>query len=56
LGADAWNVLLLVGIMLSAMGFFAEFVASNLNRRLRERMAEIDFSASMKALVQTRSG
>ena len=38
-GADAWDVLLLVGIMLSAMGFFAEFVASDLNRCLRERMA-----------------
>lgn len=42
LGADAWDVLLLVGVMLSAMGFFAAFEVSNLDRRLHERMAEID--------------
>jgi hypothetical protein len=42
LGADAWDVLLLVGIMLSAMGFFAGFIASASSRRLREDIAEID--------------
>jgi hypothetical protein len=42
LGDDAWNLLVLVGIMLSVSGFFAEFLGSRLNRRLREDMAEID--------------
>jgi multisubunit Na+/H+ antiporter MnhB subunit len=37
LGDDAWNLLVLVGIMLSGSGFFAEFLGSRLNRGLRER-------------------
>ena len=41
-GDDAWDLLVLVGIMLSVSGFFAEFLGSRLNRRLREASAEID--------------
>ena len=41
-GADARDVFLLVGIMLSAMGFFAEFIGFRLNCRAREDTAEID--------------
>jgi hypothetical protein len=42
-GDDACDLLVLVGIMLSATGFFGEFVAAaRLNRRLREASAEID--------------
>jgi hypothetical protein len=35
-------VLVLVGIMLSVSGFFAEFFGSRLNRRLSEDMPKID--------------
>ena len=42
-GDDACGLLVLVGIMLSATGFFGEFVAAaRLNRRLLEASAEID--------------
>ncbi len=34
LGADAWDVLLLVGILLSAASFFAVFEAWRISRRL----------------------
>jgi hypothetical protein len=42
LGDDAFGLLVLVGIMLSVIGFFAEFIGSALNRRMREASAEID--------------
>jgi hypothetical protein len=42
LGDDARDLLVLVVLMLSATGFFVEFVASRLNRRLRETMAVTD--------------
>jgi hypothetical protein len=35
-GDGAWNLLVLLGIVLSATGFVVEFVASRLSRRLRE--------------------
>jgi hypothetical protein len=35
-GDDARDLLVLVGLMLSATGFFVEFLASRLNRLLRE--------------------
>lgn len=41
-GDDARDLLVLVGLMLSATGFFVELVASRLNRRLREAMAVTD--------------
>ena len=41
-GDDARDPLVLVGIMLSATGFFVEFVASRLDRRLRQDMSKID--------------
>ena len=42
-GDDACDLLVLVGIMLSATGFFGVFVAAaRLNRRLLEASAEID--------------
>ena len=41
-GDDAWDLLVLVGIMLSVSGFFAEVLGSRLNRGLREASAEID--------------
>jgi hypothetical protein len=41
-GDGAWNLLPLVGIMLSAGGFFAEVLGSRLNRRLREASIEMD--------------
>ena len=42
LGADGWDVLLLVGVMLSAMGFFAGFICSRLDCRAQEDTAAID--------------
>ena len=42
LGDDARDLLVLVVLMLSATGFFVQFVASRLNRRLREAMAVTD--------------
>ena len=39
-GDDPWDLLVLVVIMLSGMGFFAEFVAARLNRRLRTASAQ----------------
>jgi hypothetical protein len=42
LGDDAWDLLVLVGLMLSAVAFFAEFIGSRLSRRLREDMAATD--------------
>jgi hypothetical protein len=42
LGDDAFDLLVVVGIMLSATAFFVELVGSSLNRRVREEMAEID--------------
>ena len=41
-GDDAWDLLVLVGIMLSVSGFLAEFLGARVSRRLREDMAEID--------------
>jgi hypothetical protein len=41
-GDDAWNLLVLVGIVMSAGGLFAEVLGSRLNRGLREASAEID--------------
>ena len=41
-GDDTWNMLVLVGIMLSASGFFAEVLGSRLSRGLRKASAEID--------------
>jgi hypothetical protein len=35
-GDGAWNLLVLLGIVLSVIGFVVEFVASRLSRRLRE--------------------
>jgi hypothetical protein len=35
-GDGAWNLLVLLGIVLSATGFVVEFVASRLSRRLRK--------------------
>jgi hypothetical protein len=42
LGDDAFDLLVVVGIMLSATAFFVEFLGSTLDRRLRQDMAEID--------------
>ncbi len=42
LGDDAFDLLMVVGIMLSATAFFVEFLGSSLSRRLREADAEID--------------
>jgi hypothetical protein len=42
LGDDARDVLVLVGIMLSATGFFVEFSASRLSRRLHQGMKVMD--------------
>jgi hypothetical protein len=41
-GDGAWNLLVLLGIVLSATGFVVEFVASRLSRRLRERGTVFD--------------
>jgi hypothetical protein len=41
-GDDTWDVLVLIGVMLSASGFFTEFLGSRLNRRAREDVVEID--------------
>jgi hypothetical protein len=40
-GDDTWDMLVLIGIMLSVSGFFAEFLGSRLSRRLREASIEI---------------
>jgi hypothetical protein len=42
LGDDAFDLLVVVGIMLSATAFFVEFVGSCLDRRLRQDMARAD--------------
>jgi hypothetical protein len=42
LGEDAFDLLVVVGIMLSATAFFVEFVGSCLDRRLRQDMARAD--------------
>ena len=41
LGDDAFDLLVVVGIMLSGTAFFVEFLGSSLNRQLREADAEI---------------
>jgi hypothetical protein len=54
LGDDARDLLVLVVLMLSATGFFVEFVASRLNRQLRavtdECSRRFDESARARAL------
>ncbi|MGZ8335999.1 MAG: hypothetical protein ACXWU1_04995 [Allosphingosinicella sp.] len=42
LGDDARDLLVLVGLMLSATGFFVEFLASRLSRRLHQGMRVMD--------------
>jgi hypothetical protein len=42
LGDDAFDLLVVVGIMVSATTFFVKSLGSNLGRRLREADAEID--------------
>ena len=42
LGDGAFDLLVVVGIMLSATAFFVEFLGSTLDQRLRQDMAEID--------------
>lgn len=42
LGDDAFDLLVVVGIMLSATAFFVESLGSCLDRRLREADAEVD--------------
>jgi hypothetical protein len=42
LGDDAFDLLVVVGIMLSPAAFFVELLGSNLDRRLRQDMARAD--------------
>jgi hypothetical protein len=42
LGDDAFDLLVVIGIMLLATAFFVEFLGSSLDRRFRQDMAEID--------------
>ena len=60
-GDDAWDLLVLVGIMLSVSGFFAEFLGSRLSRGLCEVSAEIDerswrFDESIRARALRLNG
>jgi hypothetical protein len=57
-GDGAWDLLVLVGIMLSASGFFAELLGSRLNRACAKparRLTSVA-GASTKAFARERSG
>ena len=54
-GDDAWDLLVLLGIMLSASGFFAEFFGSRLSRAKSARRSTSAAGASTKASARERS-